>query len=284
MSTLHEWARALGGEVCGRQILCPGPGHSVRDRSLVVWQSADALGGFTTHSHAGDAFELCRDHVAERIGAPRFGTPSRLPIRTETLHKKVSEQTNGDIAQLLWRKAESVCGSLAERYLREERGLRCALPQTMRFLPARGRNSPALITAFAIPDEPQPGLMLVDNDAVRAVHLTSLTPHGQKTGKRFLGSPAGLPLAVSPWTDSNALVVTEGIEDALSVHEATGLAAWAAGSAAHMAKLADAIPAFVETVTIIEDGNEAGRRGTGALADALRARRIETIILGGARG
>ena len=33
---LHQIAHALGGEVSGGQVLCPGPGHSAKDRSLAV--------------------------------------------------------------------------------------------------------------------------------------------------------------------------------------------------------------------------------------------------------
>jgi multidrug efflux pump subunit AcrB len=33
---LQSWARALGGEVCGGQVLAPGPGHLAKDRSLCV--------------------------------------------------------------------------------------------------------------------------------------------------------------------------------------------------------------------------------------------------------
>ena len=36
MIDLRALQRALGGEICGGQLLCPGPGHSPRDRSLAV--------------------------------------------------------------------------------------------------------------------------------------------------------------------------------------------------------------------------------------------------------
>ena len=43
MTAAREIARALGGEVVGRNILlCPGPGHSPRDRSLQVTLDARA--------------------------------------------------------------------------------------------------------------------------------------------------------------------------------------------------------------------------------------------------
>lgn len=42
--SLREIARALGGEVCGRKVLCPGPNHSGRSISGEVWAEAEARG------------------------------------------------------------------------------------------------------------------------------------------------------------------------------------------------------------------------------------------------
>ena len=36
LDNLQYVAHALGGEVSGRQVLAPGPGHSPHDRSLAV--------------------------------------------------------------------------------------------------------------------------------------------------------------------------------------------------------------------------------------------------------
>ena len=44
----HIFARALGGEVAGRDaVLCPGPGHSAHDRSLAVKFDPAAPDGFS---------------------------------------------------------------------------------------------------------------------------------------------------------------------------------------------------------------------------------------------
>ena len=40
---LRALQRALGGEISGAQLLCPGPGHSQGDRSLAVRPSGDKL-------------------------------------------------------------------------------------------------------------------------------------------------------------------------------------------------------------------------------------------------
>src|SRR5262245_56379423 len=51
---LRSIARALGGEISGRQILAAGPGHSRSDRSLSVRIEPEAPDGFLVHSFAGD--------------------------------------------------------------------------------------------------------------------------------------------------------------------------------------------------------------------------------------
>jgi hypothetical protein len=56
------------------------------------------------------------------------------------------------------------------------------------------------------------------------------------------------------------------------VSEATGLGAWAAGSASRLPALADAIPSHVESVTIVADADKDGQRGAYGLAERLRAR------------
>jgi putative DNA primase/helicase len=69
-ATLQSWARALGGEVRGEQVLCPGPGHSTGDRSLSV--KIGRNGEPICYSHSGDDPILCKDFVREKIGLKPF--------------------------------------------------------------------------------------------------------------------------------------------------------------------------------------------------------------------
>jgi hypothetical protein len=69
---LKSWAAALGGDVSGRDVLCPGPGHSARDRSLSVTPSAAAPDGFLVHSFSGDDPIACKDYVRAKLGQPEF--------------------------------------------------------------------------------------------------------------------------------------------------------------------------------------------------------------------
>src|SRR6516162_226185 len=69
---LRSLARALGGEVRGDGVLCPGPRHSAKDRSLAVKPNNNAPDGFVVHSFAGDDPIACKDYVREKAGLPAF--------------------------------------------------------------------------------------------------------------------------------------------------------------------------------------------------------------------
>ena len=70
MSELHDWARALGGEVSGGQVRCPGPGHNPKDRSLSVTIGKD--GQPVVNSFAGNDWQECKDYVRSNLGFPAF--------------------------------------------------------------------------------------------------------------------------------------------------------------------------------------------------------------------
>ena len=187
-----------------------------------------------------------------------------------------------DKARWLWRTAQPAAGTIVESYLRS-RGITVALPATIRFLPARDvDHHPAMIVPYVIADEPEPGELGVDIEKIVAVHVTLLKPDGSgkadvQPNKKTLGSPSGRPLVLAPMNELMGLAICEGIEDALSIHQATGLGAWAAGCAGYMPKLIAAIEALAgreedaspNCITVFVDDDEAGRRGAHELADAL---------------
>ena len=94
------------------------------------------------------------------------------------------------------------------------------------------------------------------------------------------GSRCGLPVALSPVNDLLGLTIHEGIEDALSAYEATGLGAWASGGAPFPPALAAAIPPYVEVATIGLHKDEAGRIGVQELARRLTGRGIKALLSG----
>jgi hypothetical protein len=93
--------------------------------------------------------------------------------------------------------------------------------------------------------------------------------------KRMIGGNLGMPIILAPPNDLAGLAICEGIEDGLTVHQATGLGVWAAASAGHMPALADVIPTYVKSIRIYAhegDPKDAGRKGALALAEGLRLR------------
>jgi hypothetical protein len=186
-------------------------------------------------------------------------------------------------AHWLWSQRKSIAGSIAETYLRKKRGIGCRLPTTLGFLPAHGEYSPALIAAVGIPREIEPGVIKIDDDAVRGVHMIRLLPDGSdrerhKEAKQTVGHCIGWPIVLAAPNDLLGLAIAEGIENALVAHEATGLGAWAAGGASRLLALADRLPDWIDCVSVIADDDPDGRRHADELARRIETRGIEAII------
>jgi hypothetical protein len=179
-----------------------------------------------------------------------------------------------------------IAGTPAEAYLRG-RGITCPLPDTLSFIEHYGQDRlPAMLAVFGIPCEPNPGTLSIAADQIAGAHLTFLTPDGSgKTRDRdgrtkiMLGRGHDFPIVLAPAGDGLALGIAEGIEDALSWHQAFGMGGWAAGAAVRLPGVARHIPGFTEHVDILQDDNVAGRNGTATLAGLLAARDIETAII-----
>jgi hypothetical protein len=218
--------------------------------------------------------------IGERHAPVKSATVANLPAKNSAEY----ERRQRDKARWLWSQRLPIIGSIAEVYLRQARKITCALPPTLGFLSSRQPDHhPAVISAFGLCDEVEPGVIAAPCE-LAAVHLTFLK--GDGTGKAeiepnkiMIGSPARRPIIIAPPNDLLGLAITEGVEDALSAHQATGLGAWAAGSASHMPKLADAVPDFIDCVSIFTDANPAGERNSALLAERLGARGIFAEVL-----
>ena len=116
------------------------------------------------------------------------------------------------------------------------------------------------------------------------MHITRLAPDGSgKAGtdrdKIMIGLVTGSPIVVAPPNDLLGVAITEGIEDALSAHAATGLGAWAAGAASFLPALAAVIPSYVEAITIIVDSDPDGERHAAELASRLNQQQREVHLV-----
>jgi hypothetical protein len=207
--------------------------------------------------------------------------PTAKNLEAAAAHERARERDEAEqqeTATWLWAQRQPAIGSPVKRYL-QARGYVGAIPPTVGYLPARGEHPHAMISAFALPNEIEPGELSTPLK-VRSVHLTKLLPDGcdrirEKQGKIIISRPLGLPIAISPITDGLSLAITEGIEDALA-YRAAGFAAWAAGSAPFIPALAEHIPDYVTTIIIEQHNDPDGKaqKAVARLQELLRERKV----------
>lgn len=280
----EELVRSFEGRFGIHDVACPecGPGRrepANRKRHVLrVWHSQP---GYLTYFCA-----RCGIHGWVRTeGAAHSTSASVNRARAAALQRNEEEiACRRRLARKLWAASAPAQGTIVETYLQSRAIELTAIPATIRYLPARRpEHHPAMISPFAITNEPEPARLAVSPNAIRGVHLTFLRPDGcgkalVEPEKIMVAPSIGVPIIVAPMSDGLGLIISEGIEDALSAHIATGLGSWAAGSAGRMPALANVVPTYVEAVTIIADHDEDGQRGAHELAKRLRARGHDVIL------
>jgi hypothetical protein len=271
--------------------LAPGPGHNKRDRSLKVSAHRSNRDDFVAHSFAGDdVLELKRAWREEGL-LPR-SEPSGVSKPRNPVEAAIQQEREADdaarkqrLAQWLWSKSQPA-NAIIRTYLRS-RGIDLVTqPSAIRFLPANPPKHPypAMIAPFGLPNEPERGVYVISPDRIQGVHLTHLQCDGSgkapaNPNRRIIGRARGSPLALIPPNDGLGLVIGEGIETTLSGALPNGLGAWAAGSAPFLPFLANAVPAFIETVWIMREQDPAGQHGADELGRRLEARDIEVFMV-----
>jgi putative DNA primase/helicase len=239
---LKAWAWALGGDVAGREVLAPGPGHSRQDRSLSVRSSATSPDGFLVYSFTGDDWRLCRDHVRAKLGLPqrkdcRIRKQPYTYVKQHEYKSKQLEATRGQGAGALWRASVDPRSTIVEQYLKS-RALDLpdeAANEAIRFhpnCPFRDERFPAMICLVRdiVSNEPQ------------AIHRTALASDGtaiKRDGKTFrmsLGAIAGGAIKLDPDEDvTQGLCIGEGVETCLSGRQEGYWPVWSAISTSGIA-------------------------------------------------
>jgi hypothetical protein len=266
--------------ICSAQVSPQG----ARRKVLRIWRERDDFAGFACARCGEKGWARNRD-AEPRSRSSAKPPPERLAeIRREAVQRQAIEQAQSlGKARWLWARRRPVGGSPAETYLREGRGYRGPIPATLGYLPANGDYGQATIGAFGIASEPEPGVLAIADDAVVGVHITKLSADGSgkadvEPNKIMVGrGSSGFPICVAPPNDMLGLAITEGIEDALSIRQATSLGAWAAGSASRVPALANTVPSYIECVTVCAHPEPTGQENASSLAEALTARGIEVI-------
>ena len=170
----------------------------------------------------------------------------------------------------IWNEAVPIIGTPAETYLRS-RGITMELPQTLRFArlryPQEQGRRPALIAAVCDPSGDLTG-----------IQRTFLTDDGRKADvpevKLSLGRVAGGAIRIGPPVAS--LVVTEGLEDGLTLAQALGRSVWVSAGTSMLPRmeLADVTRAVVIGADGDAPGEIAATKAAHAFAAAGRKVRI----------
>jgi hypothetical protein len=249
--------KLTSGKLGRFDLACPicGPGrHSPLNQRrpvLRVWRPESGFASFRCARCDEQGYVHDRS-----IARPRPDRRVTEQIKIDTAEReRIAAAERSAKARWLWARGRPIAGTIAETYLRTARAYGGPVPAPLGYLPPRGVHGPAMIAAFGFPAEPEPGELYLDGTAVRGVHITRLAPDGSRkagttSDKIMLGIVRGTPIALAPVNDLGGLAITEGIEDGLTVFEATGLSVWVAGSANFMPALAERVPAYVECITI----------------------------------
>ena len=245
-----------------------------------------------TERQGGDGFELVMHFlgcdlrgalgaVADALGGYACQKAPSAPTCTGPA------RDDGESLRRIWSEAVPIqAGDPVWTYL-EHRGIRLdVVPRVLRCHPAlpywlTGGAHPVRLGTFPAM------LAAVQGEEGRtvAIHRTYLQANGEKADIRDPATGERLPVkklktrrdGVMPGSAvrlfapvDGRLVVTEGIETALAVREVTGTAVWACVSASGLASVA--LPPEVSEVFVAgdNDGNHAGQRAAGVLAERVK--------------
>jgi putative DNA primase/helicase len=238
ISDLRAIASALGGVVCGGQVMAPGPNHGRRDRSLSVRLSASS-----PLSHAGDSFDVCQRYVADRFGLDPNGwkatdRESRPQPRPQAIAKHDDNVERTAAALRLWSEGVDPVGTPVETYLRSRRLELDVDGEVQRWHP----GILAMVALFRniATNEPQ------------AISRTFLDREGRKLERKFLGPVGGAAIKLDVDEEVlSGLHIAEGVETAMAGRLLGLKPCWALGSKGAIASFP--ILSGVECLTILAE-------------------------------
>ena len=262
-------ARELGGDVSGRNVLAPGPGHSRADRSLSVKIDPAAPDGFVVYSFAGDAPISCREHVRNALGLDTLEHPRPSPRCSRSDIVEINGASpHSAFALRIWKEARDPRGSVVDQYLASRK---LSLPsdiagEVIKFHPALkfdGKLVGGMVSLFRD----------IRTNEPCGIHRIFLDCAGRKLGRKMLGRVRGAAMMLDAEEAVElGLHVGEGVETCLAAWLAGFRPVWVLGSAG-------AISAFpvlsgIEAITVLGEVGDGGANHRAAQLCA--ARWIET--------
>lgn len=262
------------------------PFHDDRSPSFTIFAGGERFHCFGCGA-SGDVLDFVQKshgvglrEAAEILGGGSLPVPDRLVSPWPSTECDDERQRE---ARTIWRNASPATGTLAERYLRS-RGLTLPVPATVRFarLPYRKGAPlyPCLIACVLNLEEPSG-----PRRSIAGIQRTYLNLQG--TGKAALPKPklslgriSGGAIRCAP--AAAELIVTEGLEDGLSLQQELGVPVWVAAGASILPAMQ--FPARVRSIVIGADRDEAGEAAARKAAEAFSRRGLAVRIMRPAAG
>ncbi len=250
-------ARSLGGQKTGGGWICRCPSHDDRSPSLSISDGKD--GTLLVCCHAGcDGVDVL--HALKNAGAIDSNGKAPSSDWIEAKRKKIERENilSKERAGKIWKKAATIVpDGTVSRYL-ASRGIDGGIPSTLRqhqglqHVETNG-NRPTMVGAVRTwPDT-----------EVHAVHRTFLTDDGNKvdqSAKKMLGPVKGGAVQLALIDLEKPLVLSEGIETALSVQMATGFPTWACLSTGGLYSVIVPDPSEIKEIIIAGDHDPVDER------------------------
>jgi putative DNA primase/helicase len=284
MSQLGQLARALGGKVLGAQVLCPGPGHSAKDRSLSVRPSMMTDDGFVVFSHAGDDPILCKNFVRAKLGRPIWKAGRRDDKLEKLITPRDDKPALDEIAakkrrvQALWNEGLDPCGTVVEAYLRSRKLdlTGDVAGEVLRFHPAcpwKDEQSGEMVRVQAM----IAAMRNIHTNEITGAHVTALTTDAKKIDRRMRGIAAGAAIKLTADEDVTiGLHIGEGIETCLTALQIGFVPVWAMASVGSIASFPEL--AGIECLTLLAEAGEASRKAIQACGERWKAAGREVLV------
>lgn len=247
------------------------PFHSEKTPSFTIFAGGQKFHCFGCGAH-GDVVDYVRliDGVDCREAAERLdaGLVPKVPVQELPPAK---EKQSHAAALSIWKQAVKASGTPVEAYLRG-RGITMPIPLSIRFSRLSNATTTSLLPCMVA--------LVVDVDGnPTGIQRTYLQEDGSGKAdipkpKLCLGRISGGATRIGE--PSTELVITGGLEDALTLHQVLGKPAWGVTGEAMMARLQ--LPDIVQSITIGADndasGEAAAQKAATAFAKTGRAVRI----------
>lgn len=254
------------------------PFHGERTPSFTIFDGGKRFHCFGCGAN-GDVLDFVQHHAGVGLReAARMLTGGTLPTVEIVPAAEPREPTERiEQARTIWRNAEPIKGTLADRYLRS-RGLDLPLPESLRFARLRygtkGREHPCLVAVVASREGRFMGIQRTYLNADGTGKLDVKKP------KLSLGQVAKGAIRLAP--AARSLVVCEGLEDGLTLAQEHGGAVWVSAGASMLSRML--FPANVESVAIGGDADERGREEAAKAQAAFASRGIKSRTFFPVRG